>query len=132
MEGITFSAEAINIIDYLCSKFGVAIDWANVNIIPKLQEIAEHIISWRYYSSMVGVISGALVIIMGIVLLSIGTHKHNIHYDEGIGSMVIGSTMGIVGIPILITHILNMIKCNVFPEMALIDYLLKLKSQYGG
>lgn len=138
MEGITFSSEAITILDYLCNKFGVVIDWTNANIVPKLQEIAEHIVSWSYWSSMVGVVNGAAMMIIGIIFLIVGIRRNKLYAVgklrnlDGVIAIVFGSIIGVIGIPLVITHLLNMIKCNVFPEMVLIDYLLKLKTQLGG
>lgn len=36
-----FSNEVIKIIDNLCEKFGMAIDWMSQNVVPYLQEVSQ-------------------------------------------------------------------------------------------
>ena len=38
---MNFSQEIINVLDYLCNKFGIAIDWTSENVIPYIEELCE-------------------------------------------------------------------------------------------
>ena len=47
-----FSDEIIKILDALCEKFGMAIDWTTENITPYLENLAGRIISFEISTSI--------------------------------------------------------------------------------
>lgn len=41
IENITLSDQIISVLDALCEKFGIAIDWTSQNVIPYIQLLAK-------------------------------------------------------------------------------------------
>lgn len=41
------STEIIKILDAICDKFGIAIDWTSQNAMPYLEQVGEHIIQYE-------------------------------------------------------------------------------------
>ena len=60
------SEEIIKILDHIGSKFGVAIDWTDKNVMPYLQELAEKYINYEI------AISATIVIALVVIALILG------------------------------------------------------------
>ena len=50
---MSFSEQTITILDYICNKFGVAIDWSSENIWPTIELVASKYIKWEMVSSSI-------------------------------------------------------------------------------
>ena len=57
------SEKIIKILDHIGSKFGVAIDWTDKNVMPYLQELADKYINYELVTS----IAIAVVCVFGII-----------------------------------------------------------------
>lgn len=65
------STQIITVLDDLCRRFGLVIDWSQENVIPYLQELAGKYISWEMATSwaLVGVAAVMLVVaVIGAVI----------------------------------------------------------------
>lgn len=112
------SSEVIKILDDLCARFGIAIDWTSKNVIPQLEKISESLVRYERATSIMWLVFGVILIAFGVALVIA-----DIKFDcEGIfcfiGCFVIAS-----GLIVAITQITDIIACNTFPEKVLMDYL---------
>ena len=112
------SSEVIKILDELCARFGIAIDWTSENIIPQLEIIAEKLVRYECATSIMWLVFGVLLIVVGVVLIIADIKLE----WEGFGCIV-GSGIIAIGITVAICQIIDIIACNTFPEKVLIDYL---------
>lgn len=72
---MNFSQEIINVLDYLCKRFGIVIDWTSENVMPYLEDLCARYIQFEIKTSIawivlcVGVmaLAGIIWIISGIV-----------------------------------------------------------------
>lgn len=123
----TFSTQLIEVLDYLCQKFGVAIDWTSANVLPILTDLAGHYLRWEITTSAFWIIISMLVLATGIFCL-----KHaNSWEDKGVieDSLYVILPVLIVFmvfLPVLICQVFDIIKCTQFPELQIIEYLSKL------
>lgn len=134
---MTVSEQIIQVIDALCEKFGIVINWTSENVIPYLEVLCGKLVTYEIGTSV------AWMAIM--ILLSIGsivaTKKFAPTFKEGIknqGSWDMGWTVGavfaIIGLVILNlatiivvgTQIMDIIKCTTFPEMYIFEYISRL------
>jgi hypothetical protein len=46
------SEQIINVLDNLCQKFGIAIDWSAQNVLPYLQELCGRFINYEIWTSI--------------------------------------------------------------------------------
>ena len=112
------SSEVIKILDDLCARLGIAIDWTSENVIPQLEIIAEKLVRYECATSIMWLVFGVLLIVFGVVLIIA-----DIKLDgEGFGC-VIGGVVIAIGITVAIYQIIDIIACNTFPEKVLMDYL---------
>ena len=123
MKGITISNQIIEVLDYLGEKFGIAIDWSADNVMPYIQTLCEKYIAWEINSSIFWLVVGAILTIVGVLFIM---YDWSIGWD--IGPTFIGACFLLVGIPMIGTQVLDIIKCNTFPELQIVEYAKSLIS----
>ncbi len=136
---MTVSEQIIQVIDTLCEKFGIAIDWTGANVIPYIEMLCGKLITYEIVTSIAWMVIMALFSIASIVatkkLYPIFTKgiKNSGYYDE---DWTLGAIFAIIGIVLLnITtivvwgvQIMDIIKCVTFPEMYVFEYVSALVS----
>ena len=136
---MTVSEQIIQVIDALCEKFGIAINWTSENIIPYIETLCGKLIAYEISTSI------AWMVIM--ISLSIGsivaTKKLAPIFKKGLerggwdNSWDIGTGFAIAGlvlfnfivIMVVVTQIIDIIKCVTFPEMYIIESISTLIQQ---
>lgn len=114
------SNEIIEVLDYLCDKFGIAIDWTNQNIMPYLEQLFTKFIAWEQSTSIAYIVIFAIIaVILTVVLIWI------VRTEEMLTEIIFIPIMfGIVGLIVGIgVQVFDIIECNVFPEKVLFDYI---------
>ena len=121
------SDEVIKILEYLCDKIGVTIDWTNNNALPYVEQICEKFIMWEVNTSFAWMgIMGVLTIITLIFAIII----HNVNSWDGIEWVIFGGVL-LVTIVVCGCQILDIIECKTFPEKAIYDYIQSHLSSSG-
>lgn len=131
------SDEAIKILDVLAGKFGMAIDWTSVNVIPYLQQLCERYVKYEVVTSIIWILVGIVSLMAG----RYGIKKVNycqerldeIGYVSGwddrrwiwITFTVFTITVGIF---IVISQGLGIVTCLTFPEKMMIRELQSIYS----
>lgn len=128
---MNISSQIIEVLDHLCSKFGVAIDWSQENVLPYLQELIGKYISWEIATSWAWFAFGAILFIIAITLfiLAYFAIKKDWSYDcEFLAAVfiIIGVCLFIPAIPIIMIQIGDLITCSYFPEKLIIEYVKAL------
>lgn len=124
MKGITISKQIIEILDYLGEKLGIAIDWSSDNVIPYIQMLCEKYINFEISTSIAWIVIGVIIAIIGICFI-IFDAKNEWEY---VGPIVIGAIILIITIPVICVQIFDIIRCNTFPELQIIEYIKYLSS----
>ena len=65
---MNFSEQTISILDYICNKFGVVIDWTSDNVWPMVEMLAGKYIKWEIASSIIWII----LFFISIIICTIG------------------------------------------------------------
>lgn len=115
---MSFSSEAISIIDYIASKFGIAIDWSSQNILPIIQDLAGKYITWEISTSIAWIV---IAIIFEIILAVLIRNDYKRWNSEVI--TVFGSIIAVALIPVIACQIFDIIRCITFPELQIFQYL---------
>lgn len=125
------SNQIIEVLNDICNKFGLAIDWTNKNVQPYLQELIAKCVAYKFATSILWLIFGILVCTIGSVLakMAVGSWKKYqkkpySDYDmycvtQGIAS----GTLLTVGIVMVVCNITTMITCKTFPEKVVLDMI---------
>lgn len=118
-----FSKELITVLDYLGTKFGVAIDWTSSNVLPYLKELMGKYISWEVATSTFWICFAGIVCIISILLIILD----RVYWDECLPT-VIGCAL-IFGCTLAIgSQIYDIITCKYFPEMQIMEYIQYLSN----
>lgn len=126
------SQQIIEVLDYLCKKLGIVIDWSSDNVLPYLQNLCNKYIQWEISTSVVWIIVGALFIVSGAILLKIRKNaikrkeheKYAWSIDYWYPFAAIGALVVIMfGVTIVLCQSFDIIKCINFPELQIYEYL---------
>lgn len=141
---MTFSDEIIKLINALAEKFGIAINWTSDNIIPYLEFICTKYVNYEYATSMVWIVIGAVMLVLGPVLLKLshmwykketGENRY-LDWDDFCSwafliSLIFGAIFILTGIIVIITQVFDIVACKAFPEKIIIDELKSLINNHG-
>ena len=122
---MTFSEQTISILDYLCQKFGIVIDWTSDTIWPMVEMLAGKYIKWEIASSILWIV----IFMMGFIaclwgIKTIKKHLSDSYIDEmwilfcmflGLGAL--GFVAGVA------TQAFDITRCFMFPELELFEFL---------
>ena len=125
---MNFSQEIINVLNYLGSKFGIAIDWTSENVMPYIEDLCARYIQFEIHTSIAWVIlcvgimglAGVIWIISGIVDANISSDiSEGIEYT----SMVFFWAFLVISIIVGMTQAYDIIECYTLPEKVILEYL---------
>lgn len=123
---MSFSEQFIQVVDDLCRRFGIMIDWTSENIMPYLMNVAERIAKyeiatsgmWAVFCIIVTLICGWLIYLAAKI-------------DEDLASIA-GIFLGIVIIFAIATvgvQIGDITKAIYLPELTTLEFLKTLLTQ---
>lgn len=120
------SDQIIAVLDNLCQKFGIAIDWSQQNILPYLQEIATKYITYEICTSITWCVIMAVIMAISLVLAKI-TLK-----SDCLDLKIFGIVVDIfaVGLFLVVASVqaFDIVECLTIPEKTLIEYISYLMS----
>ena len=134
---MTVSEEIIKVLDFICEKIGITIDWTADNVMPYVGELMVKFIKYEIATSIAWMAIMTLLSIVAILLTKrfYPTFKNGVEnqgtYDCG---WEVVSCLAIAGLAVLYiatilvigTQIMDIITCITFPEMAIADYVTAL------
>lgn len=127
-----FGDEIIKILDALCEKFGMAIDWTTENITPYLENLAGRIISFEISTSIFwitfwGVLTISLWVVSGILLKSMKDKWNNYNFTGReiftVAFTMIAIVCSIIFVVTACTQCYDIIMCNTIPEAMVLKYI---------
>ena len=132
------SEQVIKVLDAVCDKFGIAIDWTSNNVIPYIQELGHKIIIYDICNSIIWLVIGSAIPSTVAILIKKFLNKKkleaqessNVYYYAG-GSLDEGALYCylIIGILLVIAFVIgtiglqSIIQDVVFPEKTLIEFI---------
>lgn len=120
------SNQVIDVLDALCRKFGIAIDWTSKNVQPYLTELMTKCVTYKFSIDIVWMCVAGLLLIVGVVFLAIALKSKKTHQywdDWEFSFVVISVSCLIVIIIICCIAIPEIIACKTFPEKVILDML---------
>lgn len=131
---MTVSEEIIKVLDALCSKFGIVIDWSAENVIPFLTQLCGRFVTYEIATSVLWIGLGVVIGIAGYLFLSkhprIGVWRYGTEdEDRTTRYMYITFISAIVGL-FLFVQLHDIVMCVTFPEKFIIDELLAKYAAY--
>lgn len=131
---MTVSEQIIQVIDALCDKFGIAVDWTGKNILPYIETLCGKLITYEIGTS----IAWMAIMILSSVGSIIAAKKLAPTFKKGLkeqGTLdddwTIGTWLAIAGLVIVnlatiivvVVQVMDIIQCVTFPEMYIFEYI---------
>lgn len=119
---MTVSSQIIEVINDLCAKFGVVVDWTAENMMPALQTLAEKYIRWEIATSVAWI---AIAIIVAVVFVAVDIIAFRSKWDDGFTiPFTMFAACAVVGTFIAIcVQTFDIIEATTFPEKAIFEYI---------
>lgn len=123
---MTVSDQIIQVLDVLCAKFGMAIDWTSANVMPYLTELCTKLVTWEIWTSVAWMAIAVVMLAAGIVAFVVSIKRID-DLDMAAPIAILASIiLCATGMGILGSEIFDIIKCVTFPEMFVFEYVQKL------
>ena len=121
------SNEIIKVLDHLCDKFDIAIDWSSNNVMPYLQDLMVRITKYAIYTNILWLAMSILIIsatAFALVKITKVARKSMYDWDFIIGiSFLIGSIIIIIFFITGMYACQNLIEVNTVPEKYMIEMI---------
>jgi hypothetical protein len=121
------SNEIIKVLDHLCDKFGIAIDWSSNNVMPYLQDLMVRITKYAIYTNILWLVMSILIIsatVFALVKIIKVARESMYDWDFIIAiSSLIGSIIIIVFFLTGMDACQNLIEVNTVPEKYIIEMI---------
>lgn len=122
------SKEIIEILEYLCQKIGITIDWSSEHILPYVKQLCEKLITWEISTSIawITIMWGLTIValIFAIVIAHFDIHDEWCGFEWIIFGFVVVGTLIVTGV-----QIFDIIECKTIPEKVIYDYITNYLSQ---
>ena len=128
---MTVSKQIIEVLDNLCQKFGIAIDWSSKNILPYLKELGNRFINYEIYTSItwivvVLVICAILWVIFGATFKGAKNNDWDSEYVVcfiNILAGVVGTIASIMAIVTITAQCFDIVEAIHLPEKTIYEYI---------
>lgn len=123
------SQEIIKVLDNLCEKFGIAIDWTSQNVKPYLQELFVKYTNYEMATSIMWLVIFVMILVAGVLFIrwSLKNSKNYVERTDADAFIFIATLTSfiicIISVIAICCQVLDVIKCYTFPEKMIIDGL---------
>ena len=133
-----FSEQIIKVLDAVCDKFGIVIDWTSNNVIPYIEQLGNKIIIYDICNNIIWlVILGIIPLIIAILIKKFLNQKkleaketiNDYYYTDGSLDDGAWCCYLIIGILLVIAIVISTISLQsiiqdiVFPEKTIIEFI---------
>ena len=123
------------LIEALCEKFGIAIDWTSSNVFPYIEELAGRFIKFEIATSIFWI---CLIPIVTLIVFFVAKYLHkkaaadDVDWDfdfsgwpwAAVISWIIFGGLAIASVAVVGVQAHDIIECLTIPEKAIIDYFI--------
>ena len=119
---MSFSSQFIEVLDALCDKIGIAIDWTSQNIVPYVTDLATRIITYEIWTSAAWIVIVAIVFLIGWKMTK--NMCKEIRFDaDRIAGWGIRIIIGIICFTVIGFEVFDIIEALALPEKTLYDFI---------
>lgn len=123
------SQQIIDVLNALCEKFGIAIDWTAENIMPYLEQLGSRIVKYEIYSSGVWIGIGILMFIAMFIAAAVCIRGYRLEqnelvaFDWLVGGSIICAILFSLSMSMILSQIFDIIQACTIPELTIIDLI---------
>lgn len=120
------SEQIIAVLDDLCRRFGIVIDWTSQNIVPYLTELAEKFIAFEVKTSWFWIIAASSIAAIVWIMSLVCSLIHGFDSEGAICLGVVAIVLTAIAIIVSCIQIYDIITCETFPEKILLREIKEL------
>lgn len=131
---MTVSEQIIQVLDALCEKLGLAIDWTSENVLPYLTTLCGKLISYEIWTSAFWIVFMTVLTIASVIATKrlypvFKNGVKNQDWTECGWSVATGVSIAgliafyIASFAVIASQMVDIIKCITFPEMFIFEYI---------
>ena len=121
---MSFSSQFIEVLDALCAKFGIVIDWTSQNVMPYLTDLATRLVNYEIWTSM------AWIVILGVAFVVLWKLTKNARKDDSFDNVgkcvcawVACGIIGIIFVVVACVEVFDIIRALTIPEVVIYGFL---------
>lgn len=121
---MNFSSQFIEVLDALCAKFGIVIDWTSQNVMPYLTDLATRLVNYEIWTNV------AWIVILGVAFVVIWKLTKNARKDDSFGNegicacaWVACGFIGIIFVVVACVEVFDIIRALIIPEVVIYGFL---------
>ena len=122
---MSFSSQFIEVLDALCEKFGIAVDWTSQNVMPYLTDLATRLISYEIWTSVAWIVIAAIVFLIAWKMTKNMCKADRLDYEWVLG-WVVRIGVGIFCFSVIVFQVFDIIEAVALPEKTLYDFITGL------
>ena len=124
---MSFSNQFIEVLDALCDKIGIAIDWTSQNVVPYVTDLATRIITYEISTSVAWIVIAAIVFLI-FWKMTKNMCKADAFDGEWFLGWAIRIAVGIFCFGEIGFEVFDIIEAVALPEKTLYDFITGLMS----
>lgn len=128
---MSVSKQIIEVLDNLCQKFGLVIDWSSENIVPYLTELCGKFINYEIHTSIAWIV---IMLVMGVIfwIVFAATFKpaKEVEWDPDYLEswinpffLIVSIIWSFISIFVVGTQIFDIIEATYLPEKTIYDFV---------
>lgn len=121
------SDQIIAVMNDLCQKFGIAIDWSSENVMPYLTELAGKYISYEIATSIAWAAILGMILLVSAIICKNAFKTDSDDFKFCMTLITVFAT--IIFIAVFSTQTFDIIECLTIPEKTIIEYISTLLRQ---
>ena len=122
---MSFSSQFIEVLDALCDKIGIAIDWTSQNVVPYVTDLATRIITYEISTSAAWIVIAAIVFLIAWKMTK-NMCKADDFDSEWFLGWGIRIVVGLFCFSEIGFEVFDIIEAVVLPEKTLYDFIMGL------
>lgn len=122
---MSFSSQFIEVLDVLCEKFGIAVDWTSQNVVPYLTDFAARIITYEISTSVVWMVIAAILFLI-VWKMTKNNCKEDIFADGWFLGWFVRTLIGVFCFITIVFQVFDIIEALALPEKTLYDFVMGL------
>ena len=122
---MSFSSQFIEVLDALCDKIGIAIDWTSQNVMPYVTDPAARIIAYEIWTSAAWIVIAAIVFLIAWKMTK-NLCKEDRFEDEWFSGWAIRIITGIIFFTVIVLQVFDIIEVVALPQKTLYDFITRL------
>lgn len=112
------SSQIIEVLDALCAKFGIVVDWTTTNVLPYAQDLCSRIVRYEIAKAIIFIVVSILITVL-VWIITTKTDDYDFQEAMGVVS-VIATALGIITI---IFCVATIVRASFLPEAVIANYL---------